>query len=94
MKLYNKLFAGVLGMVVGASAITSCTDNIAFGNAFLEKPAGSTVTKDTVFNSAVYTEQFLNAIYALQYYGLPTTTIVVMRQVLGQVSSTRLPIAG
>ena len=71
MKLYNKLFAGVLGMVVGASAITSCTDNIAFGNAFLEKPAGSTVTKDTVFNSAVYTEQFLNAIYALQYYGLP-----------------------
>ena len=62
MKLYNKLFAGVLGMVVGASAITSCTVNIAFVNSFLDKPAGSTETKDTVFNSAVYIEQFLNEI--------------------------------
>ena len=65
MKLYNKLFAGVLGMVVGASAITSCTDNIAFGNSFLEKPAGAPVTKDTVFNSAGDSDQFLNALYAL-----------------------------
>lgn len=52
-------------------AATSCTDKIAFGSALLEKPSGATVTLDTVFNSPVYTEQYLNSIYALQYYGLP-----------------------
>ena len=71
MKLYNKLFIGVAGMMLGASVFTACTDKIAFGNAFQQKPSGSTVTKDTVFNSPTYTEQFLTSIYALQYYGLP-----------------------
>lgn len=62
---------GVAGPVLGASTFTACTDKVAFGNAFLEKASGSSVTIDTVFNKAVYTEQFLNSIYALQYYGLP-----------------------
>ena len=62
---------GVAGLVLGASTFTACTDKVAFGNAFLEKASGSSVTIDTVFNKAVYTEQFLNSIYALQYYGLP-----------------------
>ena len=37
------------------SFFSACTDKIAFGNSFLEKAPGGSVTKDTVFNSAVYT---------------------------------------
>ena len=50
---------------------TSCVDEIKFGNSFLDKPAGGTATIDTVFGSAIYTQQFLNGIYGRQYYGLP-----------------------
>lgn len=67
MKLHNI----ICGTALAAAALSACTDKIAFGNALLEKPSGSTVTLDTVFNSPVYTEQYLNSIYALQYYGLP-----------------------
>lgn len=48
---------------------TSCVDEIKFGNSFLDKPAGGTATIDTVFGSAIYTQQFLNGIYGRQYYG-------------------------
>lgn len=71
MKSYNKFLVGAIAVAMGASAFTACTDKIAFGNALLDKPSGSSVTADTVFNSPIYTEQFLNSIYALQYYGLP-----------------------
>lgn len=54
----------VLGMA-------SCTDQVKFGDAFLEKAPGGTVTQDTVFNSSEYAMQFLSGVYALQYYGLP-----------------------
>lgn len=71
MKLKNTwLVATVIGMAV-STAITSCVDEIKFGNAFLEKAPGGTVTQDTVFSNAEYTRQFLTSIYALQYYGLP-----------------------
>jgi hypothetical protein len=70
MKLINKgIFAAVLGCVI-LSAV-SCTDEIKFGSAFLEKAPSGDVTEDTVFNSAEYTKQFLAGIYSLQYYGLP-----------------------
>lgn len=51
--------------------ISSCVDQIAFGNAFLEKAPGGDVTEDSVFTSAEYTRQYLNAMYSWQYYGLP-----------------------
>ena len=61
---------GVLALAaVGAG---SCTDKIAFGNAFLEKAPGGTTTADTVFSNAEYTRYFLNQMYAYQYYNLPT----------------------
>ncbi len=60
-----------MALALGCVAMTSCTDEIKFGNAFIEKAPGGTVTIDTVFNSAEYTKQFLTAIYSLQYYGLP-----------------------
>lgn len=71
MKPHIQLFAGIALAALTTIATTSCTDEIKLGSNALEKPSGSTVTKDTVFNSPIYTEQFLNSIYALQYYGLP-----------------------
>lgn len=71
MKLNNKIFIGAVLAITTCIGLGSCTDDIAFGNAFLEKAPGGTVTEDTVFNNAEYTRQFLTGIYSLQYYGLP-----------------------
>ena len=60
--------------VIFTVAMASCTEQIQFGNSFLEKAPGGDVPADTVFNSAEYTQQFLTGIYALQYYGLPYKT--------------------
>ena len=49
----------------------SCTDSVKFGDPFLEKAPGGTVTADTVFNNAEYTRQFLASAYTYQYYNLP-----------------------
>ena len=69
MKLGYKL---LFGACVAANLIaTSCVDDMKFGNSFLDKAPGGTATVDTVFSSAVYTQQFLNSIYGRQYYGLP-----------------------
>lgn len=61
----------MLGLFFCSVFTTSCVDDIKFGNAFLEKAPGGNVTKDTVFNNAEYTRQFLTNLYGLQYYGLP-----------------------
>lgn len=50
----------------------ACTDQIKFGDSFLEKAPGNTVTADTVFNKSEYALQFLTGVYADQFYGLPT----------------------
>jgi hypothetical protein len=71
MKLYNKFFTSIIGLLLVVSFMASCTDKIAFGDAFLEKAPSGDVTADTVFSNAEYTKQYLNGIYALQYYGLP-----------------------
>ena len=72
MKIKNKNVGSVVALVgLVLIATTSCVDELKFGNAFLEKAPGGTVTADTVFNNAEYTRQFLTTIYAYQYYGLP-----------------------
>lgn len=72
MKRYNKwVFNLSLGLTFCSIVATSCVDDMKFGNAFLEKSPGGTVTKDTVFSNAEYTRQFLTNLYGLQYYGLP-----------------------
>jgi hypothetical protein len=61
------------GLIVVALALlpfASCVDDLKFGNSFLEKAPGGTVTQDTVFNNAEYTRQFLIGIYTEQFYGL------------------------
>lgn len=72
MNKYNKWFLNLsLALTLVCIVATSCVDDIKFGNAFLEKAPGGTVTKDTVFGNAEYTRQFLTNLYGLQYYGLP-----------------------
>lgn len=72
MKLQNKwIISAIVGTAVSLLTTTSCVDEIKFGSDFIEKAPSGDVTKDTVFNSADYTRQFLNAVYGRQYYGLP-----------------------
>jgi hypothetical protein len=72
MKIYQHITSGVMTMAMGGVLlISACTDDIKFGDAFIEKTPGGTVTIDTVFSNAEYAKQFLTGIYALQYYGLP-----------------------
>lgn len=71
MKTKYIAFAVVLAGFAAFS--TSCTDEIKFGNSFLEKAPSGKVTIDTVFNNAEYTRQYLTSIYATQYYGLTMT---------------------
>lgn len=72
MKLNIK---NIIGLAVLATfGMGSCTDDIKFGNAFLEKAPGGTVTADTVFTNPEYTRNFLAGIYATQYYNLPTNS--------------------
>ena len=70
MKL-NNIFRGIVLSAVIGSAVTGCTEQIKFGDSFIEKTPGGDVTIDTIFNSAEYTQQFLTGIYKNQYYGLP-----------------------
>ncbi len=70
MKLDN-IFKGLAVATILVAGMTACTEQIKFGDSFIEKTPGGDVTADTVFHSAEYTEQFLTGIYAQQYYGLP-----------------------
>ena len=70
MKIRNKSIL-VMATCMSISALFSCVDDVKFGDAFLEKAPGGSVTKDTVFNNAEYTRQFLTSLYSYQYYGLP-----------------------
>ncbi len=72
MKRYNKwLLPATACMVLTTAMVTSCVDEIKFGDSFLEKAPGGTVTSDTVFSNAEYTRQYLTTLYSMQYYGLP-----------------------
>ena len=62
---------GAAFLFLQSSFFISCTDTVKFGDPFLEKAPGGTVTADTVFNNAEYTRQFLAATYSFQYYNLP-----------------------
>ena len=66
MKLINKLSLVLLIVV----AIASCTDDLKFGNAFLDKSPGEDITIDTVFSKAEFAQQFLWNSYSTLFYGL------------------------
>lgn len=71
MRQKYKWFISAMMGVAACAGFTSCVDEIKFGNSFLDKAPGGSATIDTVFSSAIYTQQFLNGIYSRQYYGLP-----------------------
>ena len=71
MKLNIKSLPLVGALAVAALSMGSCTDEIAFGNKFLEKAPGGTVTADTIFHSAAYARYYLNQCYTYQYYNMP-----------------------
>lgn len=50
----------------------SCTDELKFGDSFLEKAPGITVNIDSIFGNAEYSRRFLWNCYAGLYYGLPS----------------------
>ncbi len=70
MKIQHIFYVSAIALMSSA-AFTACTDDVKFGDSFVEKAPGGTVTIDTVFNSAEYTRQFLTGVYGMQYYGLP-----------------------
>lgn len=73
MKKLQHIGIGFAAVLLSIS-VASCIDQIKFGNAFLEKAPGGTVTEDTIFNSPEYTRRFLDQIYSLQWYGIPGYT--------------------
>ena len=74
MRQISKYILGAALVLAAGLASYSCTDPLKFGNAFLEKAPGGTVTADTVFTNAEYTRQFLAGIYNKQYHALPTNS--------------------
>ena len=74
MKLNIKHLPILGALALSAISMGSCTDKIAFGDDFLEKAPGGTVTADTVFGNAEYTRNFLAQAYAYQYYNLPSNS--------------------
>lgn len=48
MKIRNKSIL-VMATCMSISALFSCVDDVKFGDAFLEKAPGGSVTKDTVY---------------------------------------------
>lgn len=69
MKLRTLVYTSLL-----VCAMAACTDEVKFGNSFLEKAPGGSVTQDTVFGNAEYTRQYLASIYTRQFFGLTLGT--------------------
>lgn len=67
----KKVFHSIFAMVLAGMAVTSCTDEVQLGNAFLDKAPGGSMNLDSIFNNPDYVNQFLTNIYNQQYYGLP-----------------------
>ncbi len=57
--------------IITITVMSGCVDDVKFGDSFLEKAPGGDVTKDTIFNNAEYTRDFLWNTYSKLYYGLP-----------------------
>lgn len=67
----TKILIGAFFVFVLSAMTSSCVDDWKFGDSFLEKAPGGDVTKDTIFNNAEYTRNFLWNTYSKLYYGLP-----------------------
>ncbi|MDE7350726.1 MAG: RagB/SusD family nutrient uptake outer membrane protein [Muribaculaceae bacterium] len=67
----KKSFHSIIALALAGIAATSCTDEVQFGNTFLDKAPGGSMSMDSIFANPEYVNQFLTNIYNKQYYGLP-----------------------
>lgn len=67
----KKAFNSIFALALAGIAATSCTDEVQFGNSFLDKAPGGSMNMDSIFSNPDYVNQFLTNIYNKQYYGLP-----------------------
>lgn len=67
----KKILNSIMTLALAGAAFTSCTDEVQFGNSFLDKAPGGSMNMDSIFNNPDYVNQFLTNIYNKQYYGLP-----------------------
>jgi hypothetical protein len=64
----------ILSAIVAFVLLCSSCDKLELGDEFLDKdPSGGDVTKDTIFNSYIFSDRYLTSAYASLPYGLPTT---------------------
>lgn len=76
----KKAFHSIFALMLAGVVASSCTDEVQFGNAFLDKAPGGTANLDSIFANPDYVNQFLTNIYSLQYYGLPYSNANGMTQ--------------
>ena len=69
MKHFSKWF--IAAFVGVALFVSSCVDQVKFGDSFLEKAPGVAVTQDTILGKATYARAFLWNTYSKLYYALP-----------------------
>ena len=55
----RNILIGLCSLLTVSPMITSCVDDFAVGDPFLEKQPGIDVTLDTIFSKAQYAEMFL-----------------------------------
>ncbi len=67
----KKAFHSIFAMILAGVAVTGCTDEVQFGDSFLNKAPGGSTNLDSIFSNPDYVNQFLTNIYNKQYYGLP-----------------------
>ena len=67
----KKAFHSIFAMILAGMAVTGCTDEVQFGDDFLNKAPGGTINLDSIFANPDYVNQLLTGIYNKQYYGLP-----------------------
>ena len=79
-KTMKKAFHSIFAMILAGMAATSCTDEVQFGNSFLDKAPGGSSNLDSIFSNPDYVNQFLTNIYNQQYYGLPYSSASGMTQ--------------
>ncbi len=65
----RKLLTLIIGSILGSMVVSSCVDDVAIGDSFLEKAPGVDVTIDTVFSKSEYAKMFLWEAYKGIYHG-------------------------
>lgn len=61
----------IIGLMCAGSVYTGCTDQVLFGNDFINKAPGGSSNLDSIFANPDYVNQYLTNLYNKQYYGLP-----------------------